>query len=356
MKKQSNNNMQEQPDIITLIKQAEEQARKESEKAVIIQPGALGDCILTLGLAVFLKEKCKISSVDFIGHSDYIDYFVSRSCIDGIKSSDSIDFHKLFVQPDEFFVEDGDRLLDVFAGYNHILSFMSSAEDIFEQNLISLVNCTHSAQITSLNLKSPADYNTHITKYYIEQYIRQNPDLDFDEIEFDINRNFLEIKPDDIETAGRFSPSQSDFVLIAPGSGGKHKCWPLENFGALAMLLDKSGLQALYLLGYAEQERFSPQDINILNESGTLITDLTIPQILGLLGLCRFYIGNDSGISHLASAAGIKTLVLFGPTNANIYRPMGDNVEILNLGQTFSEKSSYAVSIILNRIRYMQCL
>ena len=44
---------------------------------------------------------------------------------------------------------------------------------------------------------------------------------------------------------------------------------------------------------------------------------------------CRCYLGNDSGISHLAAMLGVPTTVLFGPSDPAIWRPLGSSVEIL---------------------------
>lgn len=84
-------------------------------KALIIQPGAIGDCILTLPLAKFLKEKLGLMIVDFLSHKDYSDYLSLKSDID-----------------------------------------------------------THSAQITTLQLKRPADSPLHVNQFYIQQYIKSN--------------------------------------------------------------------------------------------------------------------------------------------------------------------------------------
>ena len=50
---------------------------------------------------------------------------------------------------------------------------------------------------------------------------------------------------------------------------------------------------------------------------------LTLPEIAAFLARSRLFIGNDSGLMHLAAASGVPTLGLFGPTNAAAYAPVG---------------------------------
>lgn len=346
--------MTDKSDILTLLNQAEAAALKNSQRAVIIQPGALGDCILTLPLAHFLISHLNIGAIDFISHCQYTDYFVSRTIVDTVKSIDSIPLHKLFVPCEQFCLpDDNDRLYEVFAGYNHIISFMAPEASEFEKNLLATVNCTHSAQITSINLKPPAGYNDHIAKYYINQYLQQNNDFQLENDICNIIKNpitSIKISDSDISQAKRLLTNNSDFVLIAPGSGGREKCWHLDNFIMLAQKFQAKGIQTVFILGYAELERFSSDNIKNLSDVGLVLSDLTIPQILGLGALCIQYIGNDSGISHLLATAAVKTLAIFCPTNPNIYSPIGINSKAISIAPDFWSKSEKAVEFVLKNI------
>ena len=57
------------------------------------------------------------------------------------------------------------------------------------------------------------------------------------------------------------------------------------------------------------------------------------------LANCRGYIGHDSGVTHIASALGLPTLVLWGPSRRIIWRPLGENVLVLNRENQLSELS-----------------
>ena len=88
--------MQTNNDILSLLEAKGAQVARETQRGVILQPGALGDCILTLPLVKMMKEALCLGGVDIIGHSDYIGIFPGRSCVDGVRSLDSADLHKLF--------------------------------------------------------------------------------------------------------------------------------------------------------------------------------------------------------------------------------------------------------------------
>jgi ADP-heptose:LPS heptosyltransferase len=123
-------------------------------------------------------------------------------------------------------------------------------------------------------------------------------------------------------------------VVIHPGSGGAHKCWRLDNFLSVARILAKEGVEVVFLFGPAEAERFSEPAIAEIRTAGKLLTNLSLAEVLGVLGCSRGYIGNDSGITHLAAALGIRTVVVFGPTEPAIYGPLGPAVTILRSCET----------------------
>jgi heptosyltransferase-3 len=107
-------------------------------------------------------------------------------------------------------------------------------------------------------------------------------------------------------------------VLLFPGSGGAHKNWPADNFATLASAL-RQPLRALAVLGPAEaalEPLFSARGIAWLR-------DQPLSTVAGLARLAAGFAGNDSGVSHLAAAAGAPGVVLFGPTDPDRWRPLG---------------------------------
>jgi ADP-heptose:LPS heptosyltransferase len=116
---------------------------------------------------------------------------------------------------------------------------------------------------------------------------------------------------------------------IHPGSGSRHKNWPVGRFLETAEILrDRYQVQPIFLLGPVEQE--SGFILNgIQAREWPVIRGLPLPLLAGVLSLCAGYLGNDSGVSHLAAALGVPTVVLFGPTDPAFWSPQGPAVRIL---------------------------
>jgi heptosyltransferase-3 len=111
------------------------------------------------------------------------------------------------------------------------------------------------------------------------------------------------------------------WLAVAPGARWVPKCWPPERFRELVQNFRKA-FDAVVLLGSrddAERCRIIDEGLPLpcLDLSGH--TDLL--EAAAVLTRMRLFIGNDSGLGHLAAAAGIPTLTLFGPGEPLRYRP-----------------------------------
>jgi ADP-heptose:LPS heptosyltransferase len=60
-----------------------------------------------------------------------------------------------------------------------------------------------------------------------------------------------------------------------------------------------------------------------------LLLDAPLLEVAQQLQQCKCYLGNDSGITHLAAMLGIPTIALFGPTDPAIWQPPGPSVEVI---------------------------
>jgi len=327
--------MDEEQDIFKILSSAETESHKLSNRALIIQPGAIGDCVLMLPVAEFIKKAFKIGTVTMLGRSQYMEYFPARSCIDSIKDLDSIDLHRLFVSHKDFELQDGDSLIAAFAGYQHIFNFLGLPGDDFERNLIYTANCSNSVEVTTLRLKPPADYKHHITKFYCDSISAACSDYKHRKLSARSTvdrKKYLKPFKSDL-SAGRalldslgIKKNQKP-AIIHPGSGGVKKCWHIDNFYLLAEELLEAGENVIFLLGPAEQERFSRKTFDRLSALAPTIIETSLARTFQILCCCGCFIGNDSGISHISSASGIATIVCFGPTNPSVYCPPGPKVK-----------------------------
>ena len=83
-------------------------------------------------------------------------------------------------------------------------------------------------------------------------------------------------------------------------------------------------------MGPAESERWTEAQRRGLEQAFPVLEGLPLGSILAVLSLANGFVGNDSGISHLAGAMGVRSFAAFGPTNPQVYHPLGERVEILH--------------------------
>jgi hypothetical protein len=129
-------------------------------------------------------------------------------------------------------------------------------------------------------------------------------------------------------------PSERHLLAIHPGSGGASKCWPVERFAALIARLWQRHIPILLLAGPADETRLaeleqllpSPPDSSLWHR----LTNAPLLEVARQLHFCRGYLGNDTGITHLAALLGVPTLALFGPSDPAIWQPQGPIVRILH--------------------------
>lgn len=124
----------------------------------------------------------------------------------------------------------------------------------------------------------------------------------------------------------RWDGQPSSRVLVMhPGSGGQKKRWAQEGFAQVARWWReyKRG-EVLILLGPAEE-----QEEDRWQQVGKVEKNLSLWQVAALLSRADLYIGNDSGISHLAGAVGARGVIMFGPTDPQQWRPLGGDLSVV---------------------------
>jgi heptosyltransferase III len=113
-------------------------------------------------------------------------------------------------------------------------------------------------------------------------------------------------------------------VLIHPGAGSPRKRWPIERFHAVAAAAAAGGANVEYVLGPADHDLQAR-----LPGSPRLHLPADTLALRRLLLSARAYIGNDSGVSHLAAWLGLPCVVVFGPSDPVRWRPPGEKVEVV---------------------------
>ena len=125
------------------------------------------------------------------------------------------------------------------------------------------------------------------------------------------------------------TPRISGEVLVHPGSGSPRKNWPAERFAAVVAGLLARGVATRLVVGEADTSAARAVERQV----GRPLPRIEHPDLEDLaarLAGCRAYLGNDSGVSHLAGLAGARSVVLFGPTPAAVWRPLGPRVHVMS--------------------------
>jgi heptosyltransferase-3 len=139
-------------------------------------------------------------------------------------------------------------------------------------------------------------------------------------------------QPQDINTSQSIVPSGEKIIAFAPCANFLGKEWPAEHFIALGQRMFGSilkGYRPMIVCAAHERERALPilkaleefRPIDITNGESSLLT------IYECFKRCRGFIGNDSGLMHMAAAAQIPTIGLFGPTDDITYQPVGPKAD-----------------------------
>lgn len=122
--------------------------------------------------------------------------------------------------------------------------------------------------------------------------------------------------------------SQWKSVCIHPGSGSSFKNWPIERYVTLSKRLFQNGHSVGWILGPAEKNLMKVLIQNHVNKKNIIQTN-HIQTIMHYIKLSDHFVGNDSGISHLAAYIGADTTVIFGPSDVRRWRPIGNCVKTI---------------------------
>jgi ADP-heptose:LPS heptosyltransferase len=122
--------------------------------------------------------------------------------------------------------------------------------------------------------------------------------------------------------------------MIHPGSGSKKKMWPLDRFLELIRYFQRhSSSRIVVTLGPAEgpefQRALGGMEWELGSTAPLLVKGLSLLELASVMEGCHLYIGNDSGITHMAAALGIPTVAIFGPSDHKIWSPRGEKVFVV---------------------------
>lgn len=128
---------------------------------------------------------------------------------------------------------------------------------------------------------------------------------------------------------------QGPFVALVPGGGVNpgaslvSKRWPPQRFGDLARRLAGRGLRPLLLGGARDRELAAAVQQASGGAAIDLCGKLTLTVCGAVLARSALFVGNDTGLMHIAAAAGVPVVALFGPTDPAMYAPFGGGHRVI---------------------------
>ena len=127
-------------------------------------------------------------------------------------------------------------------------------------------------------------------------------------------------------------------VAIAPGASyGAAKCWPPERFAHVAdRLISESGADVIFFGTPEETEIAARIRSNMKSSAIFLVGKTSMRDVAALFAACSLFIGNDSGAMHVAAAAGLPAIGIFGPTDPEATAPVTDQFTLIREGVSCS--------------------
>jgi ADP-heptose:LPS heptosyltransferase len=286
-----------------------ERADRFRRKVCVLFPGALGDFICFLPA---LHALAGDAAVDLFARTEFADIAPTGVSVDSLERAE---ISTLF-RSDSVDDAPAQRF---FRSYDAVYSWFASRDENAVRRLKALTQGR--ARLFPFRPSSGG----HQTDHYLSSLGLKG---------FVPPGRLIEVRPQAVAWAAgsraRHLFQHRPLLAIAPGSGAREKNWPVEDFFATARWWKKStGGQVVRLIGPVERERGGSGAVENICVNAS---DLSLSQVCALLARSDVYLGNDSGISHLAAALGVPTVALFGPTDARQWAPRGEKVILLRRG------------------------
>jgi ADP-heptose:LPS heptosyltransferase len=312
--------------------------QKQSKRKIFIHhEGALGDVLLSLPCIRLMREAG--TAIHLAARKNVADLLLSAGVVDEISSSDSTRYSSLYLDmPDE-------ALQAFLSTFDCAFIFTVKASS----GLAAAVGRTVREAKTIVTIP-PRESAMHITDFRLRQ-------CGFSAEEAELLEMFHIPAEEETWAAellkGRGYRSVRDMLIsLHPGSGGKRKCWQLSNYESLISMIAEEPRYFLLLLSGPAEDAETVQMLSGMGTRNERIINLhngPLIRIATLLARSDFYIGNDSGISHLAGVLRRKGAVLFGPTDPAVWRPFGDTLEVFRFDSETS--ASVTPEQLFQRIR-----
>ena len=274
--------------------------------------GAIGDFIFTLPVLRALRDRWPDACVEIIGYPHVAHLALAGGLVSKVHSLDRAGIARLFARnlsPDE-------HLRNFFDSFDVVISFLHDPDGVVQTNLL--------AMDVDLIYRSPVAPQIHAVDHLLKSLesmaIYESgvaPSLSLDEATREPGRRWLAV-----------ADIAQDAVAIHAGSGSPRKNWPLERFLDVSCALLSNGLRPFFVLGEADHA-IEPAVRSAATKIGPVMSGKELLEAAGILSCCAGFVGNDSGVTHVAASVGIPVVSIFGPTDPALWAPRGPRVRVL---------------------------
>lgn len=278
-------------------------------RILVIRGGAIGDFILTLPAIKLLRDRFPKARLEILGYRHIAALAEKRFYADAVRSIESASLAKFFAKNSELPA----GLVEYFGSFDLVLSYLYDPDRIFETNVRKC------GEETFLAGPSKFDNSEHAAL----QLARPLAALGLS-----LTDPAARLFPSEVDRAAVMNLVGGEFVVLHPGSGSETKNWPIENWRELGDVLLSRSCRLVIVAGEADVERLEKLKAAWKGKPVQFAENLPLPQLAALLE-GSFFIGHDSGISHIAAAAGAHCLLLFGWTDPAIWAPANEKVIVL---------------------------
>jgi heptosyltransferase-3 len=284
-------------------------------RILVIRGGAIGDFVLTLPALRGLRQAYSDAYIEILGYKHIAALAETAGYADSIRSIEYGPLSSFFARNAELPRE----LAAHFSSFDLILSYLYDPDRIFEANLRragienliigpgKLANDAHAAEQLAQPLQALGIYVSDFA-----------PQISSSAQDRHLASELL---------CGCAYP----IVALHPGSGRETKNWPLANWIELGNdLLGAESFAGSIVIVSGEADEAQVGQLETIWKRGRVrfAKNLPLPLLTAILEHTVF-VGHDSGISHLAAAAGANCILLFGPTDPKVWAPWNENVRVI---------------------------
>lgn len=282
-------------------------------KILVLRGGAIGDFILTLPALHALRERWPEAWIELIGYPHIAALALADGVIDRIESLDRAEMATLFSYKARLSSEQADFI----RSFDFVVNYLHDPDGLVRANLEQagarlvvsgspLVSEGHAADFLARPLEELAIYPEDAT-----------PRLVLPEEARERGRAWLEAHG----LRGRV-------WALHPGSGSPSKTWPAEGFVSVARHFgERTGHACFFVAGEADDAALEVVGRKL--PQVPVCRDRSLVELAEILSCADGFLGNDSGISHLAAALRLPAVCLFGPTDPARWAPRGEQVRII---------------------------